>query len=96
MRIGYIMVLAASIASPAIAQQVVIQPGPGVPGQVNRDVRQDLNAARRDDNQARRDADQGNYGAAARAEQDAQRARQDARHDSDVPRADENVTIHVR
>jgi hypothetical protein len=98
MRIGYAMLLATCLASPAIAQQVIIQgPNPGAAArderkavQADREVRHDLNAARREENEARRDARHGDISGAMQENREAQRDLREAQQDSQAARRDLN------
>jgi len=87
MRIGRFMLLTALLASPAIADEVIVKT-PNAPAEPHyeatplaRDAGKDLKAAGRQERAADRDAAKGNYGAAARAEENARRDLKDARRD---------------
>lgn len=98
MRLGYAVVLAASFAAPAIAQQVIIQgPQPGQARHAAREAgierheaRGDVNAARREEREAWRDLSHGNFGAAMGEERAAQRDIQGARREQNEARQDVN------
>lgn len=111
MRLGYAMLLAVSFATPAIAQQIIIQGSqPGQAGQAargagmeRREARQDLSAARREEMEASRALNRGNLGAAITEERQAQRdlsesrrEQSEARKDLNRAQRDEDWTIRVR
>ena len=111
MRLTCVLLLAASLATPAVAQQIIIQgPQPGkarqadrAAGMENREARQDTTAARREEGDVLRDLSRGNLGGAAREESEAQRdlraaqgERNEARKDLNRGRRDEELTIRVR
>lgn len=110
MRFGYGLALAALLATPVMAQELVIKPpnpgaaaqAQGAASQARTDARQELNAARRDQRQENRDLATGNYLGAAQAEQrersDLGAATRDARQsnrDANAARRDDSWKLGV-